>query len=150
MKCHNEINITFTLYINVTKFLLTRIAVWMEVEDSSYWGVRLIKLALKNMLSWCLSVVHFLCPISWCSSPSCSIGVWNWENNWTKSSLGINFLGVAIGKQKAEIETCYLKEMWEILFLRVGFPRCHKMVWEGWEIAQCKEMVILSILQMHL
>lgn len=53
------------LCLNVRKItaLLIEIAVWLEVEDFSYWGVRLIKLAIRNTMSCCLSVVHFLCPI---------------------------------------------------------------------------------------
>lgn len=35
MKSHTKNNISFTLHVNVRKYGLARIAVWMEVED---WG----------------------------------------------------------------------------------------------------------------
>lgn len=144
-----KINIKFMLDLNVRKLLLTGIAVWMEGESFSYWGLWLIKLALKNAVSclvWCIICVLFqelAASVSLFSSPSCSVGLWNWIK------FGDNFL-VANGKQKAEMLMCCLREMWEILFIKVGFPRCQNIVWKGCEIPQCKELAVLCILQIHL
>lgn len=150
MKSHNENNIKFMLCLNVRKLLLTGIAVWTEGESFSYWGLRLIKLALKNAVSCCLSGCIFCVLfqelaafVSSFSSPSCSLGVWNWIK------FGDNFLA-ANGKQKAELLMCCLREMWEILFIKVGFPRCQEIVWKGCEIHQCKELAVLCVLQIHL